>query len=143
MNSTKLILFSWIERVLLNKKNKKMDLPFNTPELKAAWNEWIEERKDRKLKKYTERGLKAAITHLLSISGHNELTAVQIINQSIIQGWQGLFPLKQQYNATHQQTSTTGKQSRSQQNAESVSYLLNSLAEDMQRIAGENDRTEV
>lgn len=44
---------------------------------------------------------------------------------------------------THQQTSTTGKQSRSQQNAESVSYLLNSLAEDMQRIAGENDRTEI
>ena len=46
-------------------------------------------------------------------------------------------------NGTHQQTITTGKQSRSQQNSESVNYLLNSLAEDMQRIRTETDRTEI
>lgn len=71
-----------------------MELPFKTPELIEAWNEWLLERKDRKLKKYTERGLKAAITNLLNISGQDERIAVKIINQSISQGWQGLFPLK-------------------------------------------------
>ncbi len=83
-----------------------MELSFKTEQLKEAWNEWLQERKERKLRKFTERGMKAAITHLLNISGHNEETAVQIINQSIAQGWQGLFPLKNLSNGTaHQQPS--------------------------------------
>ena len=67
---------------------------FKTTALQSAWEEWLQERKERKLKKYTDRGLKAAITHLISIANEDEETAVKIINQSIAQGWQGLFPLK-------------------------------------------------
>ena len=72
---------------------------FQTPDLQTAWNEWLQERKERKLKKYTDRGLKAAMTHLLTIANQDEQIAIQIINQTIAQGWQGLFPLKNVSNA--------------------------------------------
>ncbi len=78
-------------------------MPFQSEELCAAWNEWIEDRKERKLKKYTTRGMKSQMTHLLEISGNDEKVAVQIINQSIRQGWQGLFPLKNYSNGTTHQ----------------------------------------
>jgi len=79
-----------------------MELPFKSEELKLAWEEWLLERKDRKLKKYTDRGMKAVTTHLLEISGHNEQVAIEIINQSITQGWQGLFELKNKQNGFNQ-----------------------------------------
>ena len=84
-----------------------MELPFKTTELITAWGEWMEERKERKLKKFTERGFKAAVSHLLSISGNDESTAVQIINQSIAQGWQALFPLKNTQNAINRTSNNT------------------------------------
>lgn len=80
---------------------------FKTTELETAWNEWLQERKERKLKKYTDRGLKAAMTHLLTISNQDEQTAIQIINQSIAQGWQGLFPLKNIPHGTNRPTDNT------------------------------------
>ena len=80
---------------------------FQTPDLQSAWNEWLQERKERKLKKYTDRGLKAAMTHLLTISNQDEQIAVQIINQSIAQGWQGLFPLKNIPHGTNRPTDNT------------------------------------
>lgn len=82
-----------------------MELPFETDELKSAWDEWLLERKDRKLKKYTDRGMKAVTAHLLEISGHNEQVAIEIIKQSITQGWQGLFELKNKQNGSIQNNS--------------------------------------
>jgi len=79
-----------------------MELPFKSEELKLAWEEWLLERKDRKLKKYTDRGMKAAISHLLELANRDEMIAVQIINQSIAQGWQGLFELKNKQNGFNQ-----------------------------------------
>lgn len=89
-----------------------MELPFKTPELIEAWNEWLLERKDRKLKKYTDRGLKAAITNLLNISSNDEHIAVEIIKQSINQGWQGLFPLKTVSNGTNRTNNQQQSDSR-------------------------------
>ena len=82
-----------------------MELPFETDELKSAWDEWLLERKDRKLKKYTDWGMKAVTAHLLEISGHNEQVAIEIIKQSITQGWQGLFELKNKQNGSIQNNS--------------------------------------
>ena len=80
--------------------NEIVDLvfPFNSFEFMNAWNEWMDERKRKKTKPYTHRGAQGALHNLQKISGNNEQTAIEIINQSIIQGWQGLFPLKTQKN---------------------------------------------
>lgn len=69
-------------------------LPFAGDEFKEMWAIWIQERKDRKLKKYTLRGEQAALHKLQTISNDEERTAIAIIQQSIANGWQGLFPIK-------------------------------------------------
>ena len=75
-------------------------LPFAGEKFKEMWGIWIDERKERKLKKYTLRGEQAALHKLQTISNDEESTAIAIIQQSIANGWQGLFPIK---------TSSTGR----------------------------------
>ena len=82
---------------------------FTSNQLKEAWDEWLQYRKERKLPKYTPTGLKKTYTHLLNISESDEQKAIEIINQSIAQNWAGLFPLKTQY-ATHKQKPTRSEQ---------------------------------
>lgn len=69
------------------------ELPFGDS-FALKWAEWIDERKQRKIRKYTPRGEQAALKQLEQISNHDERTAIEIIEQSIAKGWQGLFPIK-------------------------------------------------
>jgi hypothetical protein len=59
----------------------------------SAFNGWVEMRK--KIKKApTERALQLARNKLQKLAPNNEELQVQIINQSILNNWQDLFPLK-------------------------------------------------
>ncbi|MFT3679461.1 MAG: hypothetical protein QM791_04260 [Ferruginibacter sp.] len=72
---------------------ENQDLPFGEA-FKISWDEWLEYRKERKLPKYVSAGLKKTFTMLKRISNNDERTAIGIINQSIENNYQGLFPLK-------------------------------------------------
>lgn len=61
-----------------------------TEAFKESWNEWIDYRKQLKLKPLTEKGIKMQLKFL-----SEQPDAVAVINQSIQNQWQGLFPLKQ------------------------------------------------
>lgn len=74
--------------------SKEVVLPFESDEFKNIWDIWIDERKQQKRKKYTERGEKATLHNLQKISNNNEKQAIKIIQQSITQGWAGLFAVK-------------------------------------------------
>ena len=76
------------------KKHISIDYPFNSKEFLDMWAIWLDERKQQKRKKYTARGEQAALHNLQKISNNNEKQAIKIIQQSITQGWQGLFALK-------------------------------------------------
>ena len=76
------------------KKHISIDYPFNSKEFLDMWNIWLDERKQQKRKKYTARGEQATLHNLQKISNNNEKQAIKIIQQSIAQGWQGLFALK-------------------------------------------------
>lgn len=88
------------ERIVLHSNNsevvliEKKDMPFVSDAFLNAWEEWLAERKEKKIRKYTKRGAKAALTNLKKISGDDEAKAIQIINQSIENGWQGFWPIK-------------------------------------------------
>jgi hypothetical protein len=82
-------------------------LPFRE-KFATAWNEWLQYRKEGRLKKYVPTGLKKTFTMLRHISGDDEETAIKILSQSMEQGWQGLFPLKKEKNATHSGLSKKG-----------------------------------
>ena len=68
--------------------------PFEDERFKTAWAEWIQERRDRKLRKFTFKGEQAALKNLGEISNLDLETAIAIIQQSIAHNYQGLFPIK-------------------------------------------------
>jgi hypothetical protein len=82
--------------------------PFNSDQFMNAWKEWEADRRERRIKPYTTRGLQTALHRLQQISQDNEHTAAQIIAQSIANGWQGLFPLDNK-RGNHQHDRPRGK----------------------------------
>ena len=87
-------------QTLLNTNNKlntnntktERDYPF---ELNLeAWNLWKKFRKEQFRTTYKPLGESAAISKLLRISNNNKEHQAQIIQQSIENGWKGLFELK-------------------------------------------------
>ena len=80
--------------IKLNTNNTKTerDYPF---ELNLdAWNLWKDFRKEQFRTSYKPLGEAAAISKLLRISNNNKENQAQIIQQSIENGWKGLFELK-------------------------------------------------
>jgi len=75
-------------------KEGKIDLPFSSESFAAKWEEWLAYRREKKLHPYKPTGLKNTFKHLQNISQKNEVTAIKILEQSMSNGWQGLFELK-------------------------------------------------
>jgi hypothetical protein len=95
-----------------NPKDNGVQLPFTEQTFIDKWQEWLLYRKERKLANYVPRGLKGTFTMLKNISANNPETAIAIIQQSMDNNYQGLFPLKTLNNVTTniQPNSNGGKQ---------------------------------
>ncbi len=76
-------------------KSEKENLDFIQDELKPVYQEWLKYRKEIK-KPLKETSIKANYNQLLRLANNDIDTAKAIINQSIANGWQGLFEIKQQ-----------------------------------------------
>ena len=87
--------------------SKKVVLPFIEDEFSEAWTIWLDERKNKKLRKYTQRGEQTTLHNLQKISNNDYKKAIQIINNSITHGWQGLFAIKEQKNGNITTTQST------------------------------------
>lgn len=83
-------------------------LPFQGLEFAAIWKEWIQHRKEARIKNYTPTGLKRLFKWLTEQSGGDERIAIQIVDQSLTKGWQGLFELKTLPNASNISNPATG-----------------------------------
>lgn len=64
--------------------------------LNQAFLDYIEMRKKIKKPLATDRAVKLAMNNLEKLSGGDNDVAIQILEQSIMNSWQGLFPLKQE-----------------------------------------------
>ena len=73
----------------------------NDEVLNDAFKDYIEMRKKIRVP-MTDKAIKLAINTLNKLSGGDNEKAIQILNQSIFNGWRGLFPLKEE------RTGTTG-----------------------------------
>ena len=87
--------------------SKGVIYPFDNNEFKEAWSVWLKERKEKRLRKYTQLGEQTALHNLQKISNNEYKTAIQIIKNSITHGWQGLFPIKKQKGASFETTQNT------------------------------------
>lgn len=99
------------------KDTEGIPLPFKSPNFASIWSEWLQHRKEARIKNYTPTGLKRLFTWLVKASGNDESVAINIIDQSLSKGWQGLFELKPNYNATNLTNSSPGSQSGSSSRA--------------------------
>ena len=88
-------------------KNYKPDIvyPFELIEFAKKWDLWIAYRKEKRISAYKRIGEQAALKNLAEISGGNIEVACSIIDKSISNNWQGLFPLK-----PNEKIGTNGKQ---------------------------------
>lgn len=81
------------------KREEKIIFPFNTEKFRIAWGAWKQYKKEQH--KFTYKGEHSeqiALKELSEKSNHNETTAINIIQQSIANGWKGLFQLKNNIN---------------------------------------------
>lgn len=81
-------------RTTTNTSKKEVVYPFTETEFLEMWKTWLQERRDRRYKNYTDNGEQAALHNLKKMSNDDYRIAIAIIQQSIAQGWQGLFELK-------------------------------------------------
>ena len=62
--------------------------------MNKAFNDFIAMRKDIK-KPMSDRAIELAISKLDKLSGGDTEVAIEIVNQSILNGWQGFYELKE------------------------------------------------
>lgn len=99
----------------MSKKNEtsSIPLPFDSTEFSEKWAEWLQYRKERKLGAYAPTGLKSTFTKLKKISHDDPAIAIEVIEQSLANGWQGLFELKQNFNAANISNPSAGSKAGS------------------------------
>lgn len=94
-------------------KNNKKATSFNVEailrdepdEIKEAINRWLEYKKSQYGFRYKSAdSFKTFLKKLNELSGNNVTTALKIIEQSIANGWAGIFELKNKGNGTNQLT---------------------------------------
>lgn len=72
-----------------------IELPFNSNEFIDTWNDWLEYKQEEfKFTYKSKQSLKAAFKKLYRLSEGNEKTAIEIIEESMANGWKGFFKLK-------------------------------------------------
>lgn len=81
------------ESIHLSKRGD-ITYPFIEKEFLEAWSIWIDERKQKQLKRYTPRGEQGALHTLQKESDNNVEVAIEMINYAICRGWQGIYPIK-------------------------------------------------
>lgn len=100
------------------------------------WETWKEyKRLEWKFKYKSVLSEQAAINLLSRLSGKNETIAADIIRQSMENGWQGLFSLKNNFNGSYQQ-----QPNRSNPKTAGAIKLLGMLKDDL-RARGSQDIT--
>ena len=75
-------------------KNNTVVLPWEDDCFVEIWTAWKADRKERR-KTYTARGEQMALKQLQKLSKEHVGVAIQIVEQSMANGWTGLFELKQ------------------------------------------------
>ena len=77
-----------------NQIHTQIIYPYESKEFEKLWILWKQDRSNRKIKKYTKVGEQTALKKLQDESEGDEHTAIKMIQNSIANGYQGIFPIK-------------------------------------------------
>lgn len=96
-----------------DKVKEEIELPFFSKEFEEIWEAWKDyKKKEFKFTYKTSQSELAALNGLVTLSKGNEDIAIKIINQSLANGWKGLFNLKEDAKGT---TNNTRKLTKGEQ----------------------------
>ena len=96
-----------------DKFKEEIELPFFSKEFEEIWEAWKDyKKKEFKFTYKTSQSELAALNGLVTLSKGNEDIAIKIINQSLANGWKGLFNLKEDAKGT---TNNTRKLTKGEQ----------------------------
>lgn len=73
-----------------NREKGEIILPWDSKRFQNLWNEWKQDRKERRIKQYTRRGELAVLHKLYNQTNGNEDDAIEQIELAIANQWQGL-----------------------------------------------------
>ena len=77
----------------LKKKAREVQFPFD--DFEEVWTEWKEYKRDEHNFRFkSERSEQTALKQLQTLAQNDRTNAVQIVGQSIANGWKGFFPLR-------------------------------------------------
>lgn len=83
------------------KESIEIIYPFDSDEFKKYWEMWLQFKKEQHNFTYKSKiALQGALNGLVKLSNGIEDIAIKIIEQSISNGWQGFFKLKNENNGT-------------------------------------------
>ena len=71
----------------------QIHMPYESEEFEKLWKIWKKDRSKRSIKKYTQVGEQTALKKLHDESNDDESTAMKMIQNSIANGYQGIFPI--------------------------------------------------
>jgi hypothetical protein len=70
-------------------------MPFDSERFSQTWEVWKEYKRVEKRFRYKSPvSEQEALSKIQKLSNHDEQTAIEIIQQSIANGWAGFFPLR-------------------------------------------------
>jgi hypothetical protein len=78
-------------------KQKNYDLSFVNEEFREVFEEWIMYKKSKNQNYKNQKSVEACYRNLLKLSMKSVTKARDVVDQSMGNNWQGLFPLKQTY----------------------------------------------
>ena len=125
------------EDVNTNVNKEKVELPFESYEFKDAWEQFkFYKKKEFKFTYKTKQSERAALKELLTLSKGNEDIAIKIINQSLANGWKGLFNLKEDAKGTSNNTRKLTKGEQFNLDGYNLVHSTSYGAADYDRILG-------
>ena len=119
---------------------ESIELPFFSKEFEEIWNAWKDyKKKEFKFTYKTSQSELAALNELVTLSKYNENIAIKIINQSLANGWKGLFNLKEDAKGTTNNQRKLNKHELD--NLANYNYIHSTTygAGDYERIFGRED----
>jgi hypothetical protein len=76
------------------RQKNDLDFSFVENDFKKAFDDWIEYKKAKKKKYANQKSIQACYEKLKELAGGNPEIAEKIVKQSMANGWEGLFELK-------------------------------------------------
>lgn len=84
------------DKSLSKKFSKNLDLSAVQPHMMNVVETWLAYKKEKK-KQYTQKGFDAFYKKIVKLSGNNANKAMQIVEESMSNNWDGIFPLRENF----------------------------------------------